>query len=128
MKNFSFFILALSAFNLFASDKVQEEIEVFYKCYGQVVRHRLNPSHPLVKKIRLKKILGSEACMKIINSADLGVDGFLKNKEKKRKNQGRSLKHFRPFIATGSLGTILTALLKGTPMQIFSTKMKWVIT
>ena len=70
----SLFLSALSLQSL-ANDK---ELKVYFKCYGQFLQERLDiDNDQLAQKIKLGRITGSEACMNLLNRADLGSDGII---------------------------------------------------
>ena len=74
----SLLISLLLSGNVLAKDDIQKEIRVLFKCHGQLVRERLNPTHFLVKEIQNKKINGSEACLKLLETAEFSEKGLLK--------------------------------------------------
>ena len=78
MTKFFILLLLLSPF-LKTYAGFDQEINLFFRCYGQVVRERLKPSHSFVSQIKNGKISGVDACLMLIKSAKLGQDGRLKH-------------------------------------------------
>ncbi|MBK25016.1 MAG: hypothetical protein CME70_13545 [Halobacteriovorax sp.] len=79
----------------YADGQTSKEIKVFFKCYGQLVRERLDPAHPLIKRIKSKSLSGANACLKLIESAEFGEDGMLKNRNS--PNAKKVLKTIQSF-------------------------------
>lgn len=74
MKFLNSFILFVMLFASFAPSSFanpQKELERYYKCYSHMVRERPAQSDPRVIKIKSNTLTGVDACMEILNQANL---------------------------------------------------------
>lgn len=81
MKKINYLFMTLSLFCLIPSLQAQElkPVEVFYRCYSHIVGKRPVSTHSLISSVKKKAISPQEACLLVLEKAELQSDGRIKN-------------------------------------------------
>ncbi|MGZ3691374.1 MAG: hypothetical protein ACXVAX_07715 [Pseudobdellovibrio sp.] len=74
---YSIFVLILTAIQLSFADNV--EVFRFQRCYAQFTRTKIQSDNAILLKVKNKELSGTQACMNLLESSQLGDNGKVKN-------------------------------------------------